>query len=352
MVAEKCMEGVWKAQSECLDQGECAAASVENALCGQEQRICDATCHWGEWKELKTGTAECTAGEKRPVKGDCAADLVRKEKCSEECKWVLDETSECFNPCAHVTRRTTPADAEEICIPAGPFIRGAEKDPYATPVREVMLSGYFIDRYPVTNERYFACIKASQCTYPGDQFSKEWVARSDYKDHSVRGLTWEQARAFCSWDGGRRLPTEAEWEKAARGPAPRTNLYPWDGESFRCDLLCAPQICSDCQVGITESVSSWPGARSYYGIEGTLGGPIQWLSDIFSEYYYEDNTSLVDPQGSDPLAPGASEYHSLRGRFRDYVREGDHITSRYGGPSRSDASAQVAAVRCARDLKE
>lgn len=342
MVSERCTGGLWQPQSACLGQGECAAAAVETGalpLCGEQQRLCDTMCAWSDWSVTQPGMGDCNPGEQRLDQADCAAGGYRRQTCSTTCGWETDP-GECTDACGG-SPRTSPADAVEICIPAGPFIRGAEminpSEETSIPVREVMLSAYYIDKYPVTFRRFAECVAAGSCTasQPGA------AARLDdpaYVDHPVYEVTWDEARAFCEWDG-RRMVTEAEWEKAARGPAPSEAWYPWGSEFPRCDLLCTPD-CAGCTYPPTspsEAYDSLPGSASTYGVEMLLGGASQWVWDFLDfpvDGYYALPESLVDPQG-----PPTGSLHVGRGYWRAGIQQDYRVTSRW-----SDALA----IRCAR----
>lgn len=343
MVSEMCTNGAWKAQSECLGQAECAAATVEKEagpMCGTQARTCDATCHWGAWIESKKGTGECGAGTERTAQLDCGEGYFRKQKCSDTCGWTT-VAGECTDACGGKIRRTSPAEAEEICIPAGPFIRGAEipldQNPGTLPVREVTLSAYYIDRYPVILARYKDCMQAGRCSTPF------YVGFTEAPYHPVINVTWEQAKDFCQWDG-RRLLTEAEWEKAARGPAPRAPWFVWDDENkYRCDLFrsaACGAICPSDGTSPTDRYDSLPGTKSYYGVEMLMGGGPQWVSDYYDETYYAQDDSLIDPQG-----PPTGNEHVSRGMLRCVSKNSDRVVTRNIGGY---------AVRCGRsaDAKE
>lgn len=344
MQSQRCgASGTWENVGECLYQGECAAGAVETRStdrCGEETRLCDAMCHWLAWSTV-TPDAECVAGEERTVADStCGAGFAR-QRCSASCAWTA--TGVCVDECGDMPR-TSPVLSTEICIPAGMFVRG---DPvFTTPIADVYVSAFYIDKYPVTNERYRACMAAGACTTPSGSFS-HIITDDTQLRRPVISVDWQQAVDFCAWDGGRRLPTSAEWEKAARGPSPRSQLYTWDGPSYRCDLLysrpCGYSSSGPWEWRLPDDVDGLPGTASYYGVEMLIGGVEEWGHDWYSTTYYSDPASLVDPQG-----PTMGTSRVRRGALRDYF----DVTEASYRVGRVRSSAPTFAVhngmRCAR----
>lgn len=199
-----------------------------------------------------------------------------------------------------------------------------------------MVRSFYIDAYPVTNDRYRECVDAGVCIRPS--------SGHPYHDPRYAGVTFIgygrfEAGQFCRWDGGRRLPTEAEWEKAVRGPAPRRNPYPWDGDEYRCDLVNDFE-CQGLTGRIARPTIPWDhedalGTRSYYGTYLQYGNTLEWVSDDYDGYYYADDSSLIDPTGPDTTIELA------RGAYRDAPRRELAL--------RTPEPGHRAGFRCARD---
>ena len=210
-------------------------------------------------------------------------------------------------------------------VPAGPFLRGCNAEIgdrcqteangdvlFNLPYREVELSEFWIERHEVTVEQYAACEAADACTRP------EGVPWSDIEAPEVprlpvTGVNWEQAAAYCAWRG-RRLPTEAEWEKAARGTDGRQ--YPWGNEPPKCGQahLLLGDECE--RVRHRLPVDAHPGDVSPYGVVGMLGNVQEYVADWGVRAYYEESPAR------DPPGPAASDVFPdlkvVRGGYWDW----------------------------------
>lgn len=171
-------------------------------------------------------------------------------------------------------RRCTPADAKTdmITIPAGPFTIGCHEPDrslcggHDMPARIIELDTYAIDRHEVTQAAYAECVAAGRCAEPPGSFDAVQYCR-----HPVVAVTWDDARMFCEWQG-KRLPTEAEWEKAARGPSGLP--YPWGEAAPSCDRATF----ADCGGAVSE-VASKPAGASPYGVLDMAGNVREWTAD-------------------------------------------------------------------------
>ena len=344
MRSERCADGIFVPVSACINEGDCFPASVEmedTPRCGQRTRLCSSSCRWGEWDLTVPETGECDRGEMRLTSEGCPVASTRPQMCSDECGW--EDAGACSSECG--TLRTAPWDEEEICVPAGPFWRGEDESVRTdAPRREITLSRFVIDRYVVTQRRYLACRAAGGCPAPIRNADGE-AALSDpsTRNHHVWGISYPQAVEFCRWDGDRRLPTEHEWEKAARGPSPRQQPWTWDGDVYRCELL--PVFgCPGVTMSIpwTEPVTMYPGAASYYGVEALLGVRAQWVADWFGNLYTSDRDTDVDP-----LGPTSGTLRVVKGTERVATAE-DHAIGYRRGMSEPGVSTGNITFRCAR----
>ncbi len=208
--------------------------------------------------------------------------------------------------------RIPPPDM--IHIPAGEFIRGSDDSPDERPKKKIYLDDFYIDEHPVTNREYTEFIRDTKHKYPEGWIKGTYPSGKD--DHPVVGVSWEDAKAYAEW-AGKRLPTEAEWEKAARGSDGRR--YPW-GDNFdkdRCNTLPAG-------IGDTTSVGRHsPEGDSPYGVTDMAGNIWEWVADWYDENYYR-----LAPDRN-PLSPRDGRYKVARGG--SYLDAGSYarITYRY-----------------------
>ena len=191
----------------------------------------------------------------------------------------------------------------QIHIPAGAFIMGA-MDVYREndeqPPHEVKLDSYWIDQVEVTNGMYELCVNAGVCRPPREIRSdnrEEYFGNPEFRDYPVVNVAWLDANAYCQW-AERRLPTEAEWEHAARGDDKRN--YPWGDEPPN-------EFNSNSQniVGDTTRVGSYAEGASPFGVLDMAGNVWEWVADRYQPNYYK-KSPLENPQG-----PSAEEVQNL-----------------------------------------
>lgn len=185
-----------------------------------------------------------------------------------------------------------------VLVPAGEFVSGADDDDAELdegPVRWGETTSFWIDRTEVTVDRYRACMKAGPCTPPGTGPSCNRAGGAQ-GEHPANCIRWDQAVSYCHWAGA-RLPTEAEWEKAARGPSGRK--YPWGQQDPSCDrtVFFDPIRGHGCGTHATFPVGSKPSGASPYGALDMAGSVWEWVADPYSA----DPAVPAVPQGTAPM---------------------------------------------------
>jgi serine/threonine-protein kinase len=216
--------------------------------------------------------------------------------------------------------RTSDIDGEvQVYVPAGDFLMGAahsDTDAQQTSVgngrayEEIPqftyhLDNYWIDKFETTNGQYEKCVAAGKCTPPYTDsvfftVIQKYYGNPDYDNYPVVWVTWFQAREYCAW-AGRRLPTEAEWEKASRGTDGA--MYPWGNDPISgdkanfCDKNCTRNIANpnfDDGYAETAPVGSYPAGASPYGAMDMSGNVWEWTSTLIRPYPYDANDGRED----------------------------------------------------------
>ena len=221
--------------------------------------------------------------------------------------------------------RTRPADGMTmVYVPGGSFRMGTRWS-WDARAHTVTLDSFWIDRTEVTNAHYARCVTAGVCSAPTTcTWGEPTYEDATKANHPVLCVTWQAARTYCAWAGG-RLPTEAEWEYAARGPD--SVLYPW-GDAFdgtrlnSCDLNCPheDQKAADYDDGHgqTAPAGSYPDGASWCGALDMAGNVWEWVADWHSRYPFARQKNPTGPErGSERLIRGGSwfddnEYGFLR----------------------------------------
>ena len=231
-----------------------------------------------------------------------------------------------------------------VAVPESDFAMGSpdgEGGDDERPQHTVTLDAFWIDRTEVNNAQYRKCVEAGTCSQPScwDQSSLNAGAQP------VVCVDWNQATAYCAWTGA-RLPTEAEWEKAARGTDGRT--YPWgndfDGGKVNfCDKNCEfdwKDSNADDGYGRTALVGSYPAGASPYGALDMAGNVWEWVADWYAADTYGRSSA------SNPPGPDSGDQRVMRGGSWHYGRDYARCAYRYGGDPYSRDYSYIG-FRCA-----
>lgn len=239
-----------------------------------------------------------------------------------------------------------------IFIPGGPFVRGTSSDQISTwasecggncrsnefndeaPQRLITLDGFYIDRTEVTVEQFKAFVNATGYKTTGEQkgdpIQYTWRAfdSAERFNHPVNWISWDDANTYCQW-AGKRLPNEAEWEKAARGEDGR--IWPWGNEWDY----------SKVQHGDTSPVDLYPAGASPYGVLGMAGNVWEWTADWYNENYYG-----ASPE-TNPTGPADGVDKVLRGGGFNNPQWAIRTSHRHHGGAQGYAADH--GFRCAAD---
>jgi formylglycine-generating enzyme required for sulfatase activity len=213
------------------------------------------------------------------------------------------------------------------------------------PAHTVVLDGFWIDRTEVTNGQYRRCVQAGACEPPrqrGSYTRELYYGDGAYDDYPVIWVGWQQAADYCAWAGA-RLPSEAEWEYAARGPEER--IFPWgnafDGKRLNyCDVRCTGgpnDETVDDGYADTAPVGSYPAGTSWCGALDMAGNVREWVADWFARY--------APGRQVNPAGPSVGESRIPRGG--SWLDTSDDVRSANRGENSPDYTRHKVGFRCA-----
>ena len=221
-----------------------------------------------------------------------------------------------------------------LYVPADEFTMGSETNDDEKPIHKVNLDAFWIDQTEVTNQKYSLCVEADVCKEPINKRSfdrSRYYGDGDFDNYPVIYVDWNMAKTYCEW-ARRRLPTEAEWEKAARGIGGR--FYPWSGSAPTVSLLNYKS-----NVGDTTEVGKYPDGASPYGAVDMAGNVGEWVADWYSDTYYQ-RSLLTNPPG-----PDIGEYRVVRGG--SWISDNNSVRSTYRNWFPPTATNNILGFRCA-----
>ncbi|UCB52511.1 MAG: formylglycine-generating enzyme family protein [Candidatus Zixiibacteriota bacterium] len=188
--------------------------------------------------------------------------------------------------------------AEMVLIPGGEFVMGRDDEGDCSPAHRVFVDSFYMDKYEVTNAQYFDFCQETERRLPEFWGMEEFHSGPDFPNYPVVGISWSDAKAYAEW-ADKRLPTEAEWEYAARGGL-IGKKYPNDDEvdSTKANYTQA-------KLGGTVAVGSFP--PNAYGLHDMAGNVWEWVADYYDKDYYE--SSLYE----NPTGPEDGKFKVIRG---------------------------------------
>lgn len=229
---------------------------------------------------------------------------------------------------------------EMVQVPDGPFIMGSKDgDPDEVPERQVFLSAFYIDRKEVSQEEYARFAKMTKRQLPKIEVFEDDQSKLLKPEFAAMSMTWDEAAAYCKW-AGKRLPTEAEWEKAGRGEGRRK--YAW-GDTVRNGRANANLDGNEDGYRYLAPPGSFESGRSPYGIYDMTGNVAEWVADSYDEHYYQ-KAPFRDPKG-----PDRADLKVVRGGSWRETEHTARLSKRFAAKAwRTDITI---GFRCASDME-
>jgi eukaryotic-like serine/threonine-protein kinase len=206
--------------------------------------------------------------------------------------------------------KVTPGKGKDPCpmvlVPEGAFLRGSlpgQGEDDEMPQRGITLDAFYLDTYAVSVAQYRRCFETKACTEPDTEKLCNW-GQPDRDDHPINCVSWEQARSYCAW-AGKRLPTEAEREKATRGTDGRA--FTWGAKLPDCSLANYDKGGEHYCQGQTVPITAFPNAKSPYGAVQLAGNVYEWAADWYGKEYYHESAAR------NPIGPATGKHRVVRG---------------------------------------
>jgi len=239
------------------------------------------------------------------------------------------EPTATFTPTPLPTLILDTFEVPMVLVPAGEFVMGSDTNMAAArPAHTVYLDTFYIDQFEVTNALYLECAEAGVCTTGGSTRLHNPV----FAEHPVMNVTWYEAQKYCEWREA-SLPSEAQWEKAARGTDERT--FPWGNEPVTCERARY----GDCGW-FTVPVGQHPTGVSPYGAHDMAGNAWEWVYDWYDEDYYTYSPA------ENPTGPESGTWKTERGGAWFY--HADLQTAIWRNQAPVTATYAYVGFRCAR----
>jgi formylglycine-generating enzyme len=229
---------------------------------------------------------------------------------------------------------------EMVQVPEGPFIMGSKDgDPDEVPERQTYLKAFYVDMKEVSQEEYARFAKMTKRPLPKIEVFEDDQSKLLRPEFAAMSMTWEEATAYCKW-AGKRLPTEAEWEKAGRGEGKRK--YAW-GDTFMNGRANANVDGSEDGFRYLAPPGSFETGRSPYGIYDMTGNVAEWVTDSYDEHYYQ-KAPYRDPKG-----PEVGDLKVVRGGSWRETEHNARLSKRFAAKFwRTDITI---GFRCASDVE-